>query len=98
MFDAWYESNMMVAMGFKQGKQRASRGKAKLKASISCEGSTSQAALPKGTRASGASINDHVQVQLGQEYVQSATLEDEKQVEPTAGTYFSYVGHKIHNG
>ena len=80
---------MIVGRGDKQGKQRASKGKAKLKASIPCEGSTSRAALPKGTSASGASTSAQVRVHPGQECVHSATLEDEKQVEPTAGTYFS---------
>ena len=89
MSNAWQESNMIVGRGVKQGKQRASKGKAKLKASIPCEGSTSQAALSKGTSASGASTIAHVQVHPGQACVHLPTLEGEKQVEPTTGTCFS---------
>ena len=80
---------MIVGMGFKQCKQRASKGKAKLKASILCEGSTSQAALPKGSSASGASTIAHVQIHPRQECVHLPTLEGEKTVEPAAGTHFS---------
>ena len=80
---------MIVGRGVTQGKQRASKGKAKLKASIPCEGSASHAALPKGTIASGASTNAHVHAHSGQECVHLATLGGEKQVEPTTGTYFS---------
>ena len=94
MYDAWQDSNMIFGWGVEQGKQRALKGKSKLKASKLCEGSTSQAVLPKGASASGASTSDHVQVQPGQECVHSATLEDKKQVESTTGTYFSWIGPK----